>query len=86
MNASQNSDHIINLNELGVDLEKTINSKIANRYIMSENKIKTLQLATFGWMLLGNRRILWEDKGCQVNDGWLYWRSRGKPDIPRCLH
>ena len=43
----QNSDHVINLNELGVDLEKTINSKIANRYIMSENKIKTLQLATF---------------------------------------
>ena len=38
---------IIQWDELGIDLEKTINSKIANRYIMSENKIKTLQLATF---------------------------------------
>ena len=47
MDLSQNSGCIVNLNELGVDLEKTINSKIANRYIMSENKIKTLQLATF---------------------------------------
>lgn len=40
-------DYIINLNELGIDLEESINSKIASRYIMSENKIKTLQLATF---------------------------------------
>jgi peptide-methionine (S)-S-oxide reductase len=47
MDLSQNSDCIVNLNELGVDLEKSINSKIGNRYIMSENKIKTLQLATF---------------------------------------
>jgi peptide-methionine (S)-S-oxide reductase len=43
------SDCIIRWNEIGIDLEKSINAKIAagTSYMLSENKVKTLQLATF---------------------------------------